>query len=116
MRWRQTFIAEVSQALQQLGLRACPVCGSAEGLGIGRFPAFWSPTDDRDDQGIKIAGVFGDLHQPRPSAAFRLAVNGCYRALQHPWQQAQTADDPVDSRRGWSILKRLLARGSTWST
>ena len=41
MRWRQTFIAEVSQALQQLGLRACPVCGSAEGLGIGRFPAFW---------------------------------------------------------------------------
>jgi PRTRC genetic system protein A len=82
----------------------------------GRFPAFWSPTDDRDDQGIKIAGVFGDLHQPRPSAAFRLAVNGCYRALQHPWQQAQTADDSVDSRRGWSILKRLLARGSTWST
>jgi len=82
----------------------------------GRFPAFWSPTDDGDDQGIKIAGVFGDLHRPRPSAAFRLVVNGYYRSLQHPWQQAKAGDDPVDSRRGWSILKRLLARGSTWST
>jgi hypothetical protein len=40
MRWRQSFIAEVSQALQQLGLRACPVCGSADALGIGRFSVF----------------------------------------------------------------------------
>jgi Zn ribbon nucleic-acid-binding protein len=38
MRWRQSFIAEVTQALQQLGLRACPICGSADTLGIGRFP------------------------------------------------------------------------------
>lgn len=40
MRWRQSFIAEVSQALQQLGLRACPVCGSADALGVGSFPTF----------------------------------------------------------------------------
>ncbi len=40
MQWRQSFIAEVSQALQQLGLRACPICGSADALGIGRFPTF----------------------------------------------------------------------------
>jgi hypothetical protein len=40
MRWRQSFIAEVSQALRQLGLRTCPVCGSAEALGMGRFPVF----------------------------------------------------------------------------
>jgi Zn ribbon nucleic-acid-binding protein len=40
MRWRQSFIAEVSRALQQLGLRACPICGSADALGIGRFPTF----------------------------------------------------------------------------
>ena len=38
MRWRQSFISEVSQAVQQLGLRACPVCGSADALGIGRSP------------------------------------------------------------------------------
>ncbi len=38
MRWRQTFLAEVAETLQQLGMRACPVCGSTESLGIGRFP------------------------------------------------------------------------------
>lgn len=38
MRWRRTFIAEVSEKLQQLGMTACPVCGSAESLGAGRFP------------------------------------------------------------------------------
>jgi len=54
----------------------------------GRLPAFWSPTDDRDDTGIKIAGVFGDLHRDRPSAAFRLVLNGRFRALPHPWQAA----------------------------
>jgi hypothetical protein len=40
MRWRQSFIAEVSEALQQLGLRACLVCGSADALGIERSPVF----------------------------------------------------------------------------
>ena len=40
MRWRQSFIAEVSQALQQLGLRGCLVCGSADALGVGRSPVF----------------------------------------------------------------------------
>lgn len=54
----------------------------------GRLPAFWSPTDDRDDTGIKIAGVFGHLHCPRPSAEFRLVLNGTYRPLPHPWQDA----------------------------
>ena len=38
MRWRQTFLAEVAETLQQLGMRACPVCGSTESLSIGRFP------------------------------------------------------------------------------
>jgi hypothetical protein len=40
MRWRQDFVAEVSQSLQQLGLRACPVCGSSDSLGVGHFPLF----------------------------------------------------------------------------
>jgi len=38
MRWRQAFMAEVHQSLQQLGMRACPVCGSAESLGMSPFP------------------------------------------------------------------------------
>jgi hypothetical protein len=40
MRWRRSFVAEVSQELQQLGLKVCPVCGSADALGIGRSPVF----------------------------------------------------------------------------
>jgi hypothetical protein len=40
MRWRQSFIAEISKAVQRLGLRACPVCGSASALGIDRSPVF----------------------------------------------------------------------------
>ena len=83
----------------------------------GRYPAFWSPTDDRDDQGIKVTGVFGELHRPRPSAAFRLAVNGYYRALNHPWQAPRFGDDQVDAHPGSTILRWLrLAAGRTWNT
>jgi len=38
MRWRQTFMAEVFESLHQLGLGACPICGSAESLNISPFP------------------------------------------------------------------------------
>ena len=38
MRWRPAFMAEVFETLQQLGLRACPVCGSAESLTMSHFP------------------------------------------------------------------------------
>jgi hypothetical protein len=31
-------MAEIFETLQQLGLRACPVCGSAESLTMSRFP------------------------------------------------------------------------------
>jgi PRTRC genetic system protein A len=79
----------------------------------GRAPAFWSAEDDRDDRGIKVAGVFGLLDQPRPSARFRLAINGLYVALdQHPWceQQADwpTHDVPPIRAGGW--MRRVLRR------
>jgi hypothetical protein len=38
MRWRESFLAEVSQSLRQLGLRACPVCGLADSVDIGPLP------------------------------------------------------------------------------
>jgi hypothetical protein len=31
-------MVEVVQSLQQLGVKACPVCGTEEGLAIGRRP------------------------------------------------------------------------------
>jgi hypothetical protein len=40
MRWRPAFMAEVSETLQRLGLRACPVCGSLESLDMSHFPVF----------------------------------------------------------------------------
>ncbi|HVR51324.1 MAG: PRTRC system protein A [Variovorax paradoxus] len=52
----------------------------------GTGPAFWSAADDRDDQGICIAGVFGRLDQARPTACFRLVLNGWHLPLAgHPW-------------------------------
>lgn len=57
----------------------------------GAGPAFWSADDDRDDRGIKVAGVFGRLDQPRPEAEFRLVLNGLFKPLRHPWPRAGLA-------------------------
>jgi PRTRC genetic system protein A len=51
----------------------------------GRLGAFWSGEDDRDDQGVRVCGVFGNLDRERPTARFRLALNGLFRELPHPW-------------------------------
>ena len=50
MRWRQTFLAEVSQSLQQLGIRACLVCGSMESLSMGRRPVVLIDADFPPDE------------------------------------------------------------------
>lgn len=55
----------------------------------GVMGAFWSTTDDADDQGVKVCGVFGNLDRTRPSAAFRLAINGRFLKLPHPWGQRE---------------------------
>lgn len=74
----------------------------------GRGPAFWSADDDRDDQGIKVAGVFGLLDQRMPMACFRLVINGLYKPLErHPWQRTQAIaprsedEEPGVVRDGW---------------
>jgi len=70
----------------------------------------WSSDDDRDDQGIKVAGVFGCLHHARPSAEFRLVLNGMYRALPHPWQivAPATEDHPNDTLET-GMLRKILS-------
>lgn len=87
----------------------------------GRLPAFWSPTDDLDDTGIKIAGVFGDLHRAQPTAAFRLVLNGAFRALPHPWQAARRvgseAGEAVASvPRHRRLIRKLLHWSRKWNT
>lgn len=82
----------------------------------GRLPAFWSSTDDADDRGMKVCGVFGSLHKEQPSPAFRLAVNGLYRALRHPWEA--TSDEParVDDDDRWPTLSSIgFVEAIEWS-
>ena len=38
MRWHHRFLVAVGQRLQQLGLRACPVCGRADSIRVSPFP------------------------------------------------------------------------------
>ncbi|RZI42158.1 PRTRC system protein A [Herbaspirillum sp. HC18] len=70
----------------------------------GRSRAFWSPADNGDDRGIKVAGVFGHLHREKPSAAFRLAVNGYYHPLRHPWEDGGMPAEGLAAGAGRSIL------------
>lgn len=80
----------------------------------GHLPAFWSAEDDRDDQGIKVAGVFGRLHEARPDACFRLAINGRFRPLPHPWRTSPVTEERSAQRpsTGRPLLRRWLARWS----
>lgn len=38
MRWRKTFIAEVTERLLSLGYRGCPVCGASDSILVHRLP------------------------------------------------------------------------------
>ncbi len=79
----------------------------------GVLPAFWSATDDVDDRSVKVAGVFGNLDRERPSAAFRLVLNGMYRPLAHPWQAAVA--QPVESTESWPTLEASgFSIGEAW--
>ena len=103
-----------------------PALGPCEELAVdlhthGRLPAFWSATDDADDQGVKVCGVFGDLHREAPSAAFRLAINGAFWELPHPWssQRSEPAPTPeFSAERLTRLATRLteLTERSTWNT
>jgi PRTRC genetic system protein A len=59
----------------------------------GVLGAFWSTTDDADDQGVKVCGVFGNLDRAHPSAAFRLAINGHFLKLPHPWDRREPSQE-----------------------
>ncbi|WP_420475195.1 PRTRC system protein A [Noviherbaspirillum sp. ST9] len=82
----------------------------------GRSRAFWSPIDNGDDRGIKVAGVFGHLHRDKPSAAFRLAVNGFYQPLRHPWEESEPTSDGLAAGPRRSILNWLdWEGGQIWN-
>jgi len=74
----------------------------------GRYAAFWSATDNGDDRGVKVAGVFGHLDRVRPSAAFRLAVNGHFQPLHHPWERPQHRMDAQGDGLDAGVWRTIL--------
>ena len=56
----------------------------------GGHPAFFSATDDRDEQGFRIYGVVGRLDTPAPELALRVGIY-CHFA---PLEWAQVFDGP----------------------
>ena len=58
----------------------------------GRLGAFWSADDDRDDNGVRVCGVFGNVDRATLTAKFRLVLNGHYVPLPSPWD----ADDAAE--------------------
>jgi hypothetical protein len=92
MRWRQSFIAEVSQALQLLGLGACPICGSADALGIGRLPAFLldgGPPPEGEDAPL------GEDHDYDLTFAVRIECTACGYLMLFNAIKFRTGDEPI---------------------
>jgi PRTRC genetic system protein A len=58
----------------------------------GWLGAFWSAADNRDDDGVRVCGVFGNVDRTTPTAKFRLVLNGHCVALPSPWD----ADDAAE--------------------
>ena len=69
-------------------LRPSPTCHPqgvvAEFHSHGGSRAFFSATDDRDEQGFRIYGVVGRLDAPRPELRLRVGVYGHFAPLDWP--------------------------------
>jgi hypothetical protein len=91
MRWRQAFMTEVFGALQQLGLRACPVCYSAESLRMSPFPVILVDGDfaAEADAGFP-EGEHGDL-----TLAVRVECRTCGHLLLFNAQRFRTVDEKI---------------------
>ena len=64
----------------------------------GSFSAFFSATDDRDEQGFRVYGVVGRLEIPRPELSLRVGVYGHFAPLD--WSQVFCGPDPGVRRTG----------------
>jgi hypothetical protein len=92
MRWRQSFLAEVSQSLQLLGLKACPVCGLADSLGIGQLPVLL------DDGGFPLCNhdhPAGENDDGDLTFAVRIECAACGYLMLFNAQRFRTADEKI---------------------
>ena len=58
----------------------------------GRHRAFFSATDDKDEQGFRVYGVVGRLDAPEPELALRLGIYGHFAPLD--WRQVFDGPPP----------------------
>ena len=73
----------------------------------GGSRAFFSATDDRDEQGFRIYGVVGRLDAPLPELRLRVGVYGHFAPLE--WPQAFDGPDP-------GVRLMCEEPESTWNT
>ena len=59
----------------------------------GSLPAFFSATDDRDEQGFRIYGVAGRLDSTRPELRLRVGVYGHFAPVD--WPQVFDGPEPA---------------------
>ena|SRR5215471_4969090 len=92
MRWRESFLAEVSQSLRQLGLKACPVCGLVDSLDVGQLPVllFDGGFFRRIDGHPPARDCDADL-----SFAIRIECTACGYLMLFNAQRFRTADEKI---------------------
>lgn len=92
MRWRQAFMAEVSDTLRRLGLGACPVCGSLEPLGMSHFPVVLVDGGFPAEPGTLPHGEScdGDL-----TFAVRVECGTCGHVMLFNAQRYRTGDEKI---------------------
>jgi len=102
MRWRQTFMTEVAEALQHLGLAACPVCGSTESLSMSRFPvlvieAGFPPGEDGEAGGLPGEDGFpcGEDQRGDMTFAVRVECTACGHLMLFNAERYRTGDEKI---------------------
>ena len=92
MRWRESFLAEVSQSLRQLGLKSCPVCGLVYSLDVGHLPVllFDGGLLPRIDDHPLVGDRDGDL-----TFAVRIECTACGYLMLFNAQRFRTADEKI---------------------
>ena len=81
------------QAGTAMSLAYVPPAGVvAEFHSHGSARAFFSVTDDRDEQGFRLYGVVGRLDTPQPELSLRVGVYGHFAPLE--WSQVFGGPDP----------------------
>jgi len=85
-------MAEVGEALQHLGMKACPVCASAESLSMSEFPVLLVDAGCPADAGGLIPG---DGAETDITFAVRIECTTCGHLMLFNAQRYRTGDEKI---------------------